>query len=91
MRTKLRPVAVLVGLIAGCLATGVLYLLLGTEALAMPTFMLAVPRWPLGACRDVFSCEPLDAAAAAPKSDTRRPAVRRFESSPGESRWLSFV
>ena len=42
-----RPVAVLVGLCLGCLAAFVLYLLLGTEALAMPEFMLAVPRWPL--------------------------------------------
>lgn len=42
-----RPVAVLVGLCAGCLAAFVLYLVLGTRALAMPEFMLAVPRWPL--------------------------------------------
>ncbi|MEI7597926.1 MAG: solute carrier family 23 protein [Aestuariivirga sp.] len=42
-----RRVAVLVGLCAGCLAALLLYLMLGTEALAMPRFMLAVPQWPL--------------------------------------------
>ena len=43
----LRPVAVLAGILAGCLAAAVLYMLLGTQALAMPGFMLAVPHWPL--------------------------------------------
>jgi len=42
-----RPVAVLVGLCAGCVAALLLYAMLGTEALAMPQFMLALPRWPL--------------------------------------------
>ena len=42
-----RPVAVLVGLCVGCAAAFLLYVVLGTQALAMPTFMLAVPHWPL--------------------------------------------
>ena len=44
-----RPVAVLVGLCAGCVAALVLYVVLGTEGLAMPRFMLALPHWPLAA------------------------------------------
>lgn len=42
-----RPVAVLVGLVAGCIAAGVFYGGLGARALALPTFTLAVPHWPL--------------------------------------------
>ena len=36
--------AVLVGLCAGCVAALLLYAMLGTEALAMPQFMLALDR-----------------------------------------------
>lgn len=42
-----RPVALLIGLIAGCVAAALLYVVLGDRALAVPEFILAVPRWPL--------------------------------------------
>ena len=42
-----RPVALLIGLAAGCLAALVLYTLIGGQALAMPAFALAMPHWPL--------------------------------------------
>lgn len=42
-RTK--PVALLLGLCAGCLAALVLYLVIGTRAVAMPEFDLTIPHW----------------------------------------------
>jgi xanthine/uracil permease len=42
-----RPVAVLVGLCAGCLAAVLLYLRFGDQVVAVPAFTLATLRWPL--------------------------------------------
>lgn len=42
-----RPIAVLVGLVTGCAAAAVLYLVVGTRAFSMPDIVLAVPHWPL--------------------------------------------
>lgn len=41
---KLRPVAVLVGLAAGCLAALVLYALVGAEAVVLPSFDVGLPQ-----------------------------------------------
>lgn len=43
----LRPVAVLVGLCAGCLAALVLYGLFGADAVVLPAMTLTFPHWPL--------------------------------------------
>lgn len=42
-----RPIAVLVGLVAGCAAATALYQIIGARALAVPEVVLAVPNWPL--------------------------------------------
>lgn len=44
---RLRPVALLVGLIAGCAVALLLYGAIGEQVVAMPGFTLAEPRWPL--------------------------------------------
>ena len=44
---RTRPLALLIGLVAGCAAAFVLYLAIGERAVAMPTFTLAMPHWPL--------------------------------------------
>ena len=44
---RTRPLALLIGLVAGCVAAFVLYLAIGERAVAMPSLTLAVPHWPL--------------------------------------------
>jgi xanthine/uracil permease len=44
---RTRPLAVLIGLAAGCLCAVALYAAFGGQALAMPRFVLAIPHWPL--------------------------------------------
>lgn len=44
---RLKPVAVLIGMGAGCLAALLLYAGYGAQAVVLPSFQLSVPVWPL--------------------------------------------
>lgn len=46
-RSTLKPVAVLLGLTAGCIAAGVLYLFLGVQSITLPAQVFVMARWPL--------------------------------------------
>ena len=44
---RVRPVALLIGLSAGCLAAAIMYGIAGKDALLIPEKFFVVPRWPL--------------------------------------------
>lgn len=44
---RTRSIALLIGLCTGCLAALLLYMVIGTQAVAQPGFVLAVPHWPV--------------------------------------------